>query len=111
MLAWDKNIQFDFSISDHSADVSVNSYNAAVIRSVISRYINECPRFLVIIGRYTHKSAWVNWEIEKAHLLGKKIIAVKTDPSNITPSCLYGIGASWAMSFTYLAITNAINNT
>ncbi len=110
LLAWDGNKQFDFSIKDHSADISINSVRAATIKSVLSRYINECPRFLIIIGSKTHKSSWVNWEIEKAHSLGKKIIAVKTNRSNITPLGLYGIGASWAMSFTHLAISNAINN-
>jgi len=110
LLAWDGNKQFDFSISDHSADISINSVRAGTIKSVISRYINECPRFLVIIGKHTHKSLWVNWEIEKAHSLGKKIIAVKTDRSNITPLGLYGIGASWAMSFTHLSISKVINN-
>uniref|UniRef100_UPI0040470D32 TIR domain-containing protein n=1 Tax=Roseivirga sp. TaxID=1964215 RepID=UPI0040470D32 len=110
LLAWDGNKQFDFSISDHSADVSINSTRAATIKGVLTRKIDECPRFLVIVGTHTHKSNWVKWEIEKAHSLGKKIIAVKTDRSNTTPSELYGIGVSWAMSFTLLSISNAINN-
>lgn len=110
LLAWDGNKQFDFSISDHSADVSINSLRSATIKAVLSRKIAECPRFLVIIGSNTYKSNWVKWEIEKAHSLGKKIIAVKTDRSNTSPSVLYGIGVSWAMSFTLLSISNVINN-
>ncbi|MCZ4410602.1 TIR domain-containing protein [Cryomorphaceae bacterium 1068] len=110
LLAWDGNRQFDFSISDHSADVSINSTRATTIKAVLSRKINECSRFLIIVGKSTYRSNWVNWEIEKAHSLGKKIIAVKTDRSNTTPLGLYGIGVSWAMSFTHLSITNAINN-
>lgn len=110
LLAWDGNSQFDFALSDHSADVSIKSTRAITIKSVLSRKIDECPRFLVIVGKDTYKSNWVKWEIEKAHLLGKKIIAVKTDRSNTTPPELYGIGVSWAMSFTYLSISNAINN-
>ena len=110
LLAWDSHQRFDFSIHDHSADVSINSSNASSIKSVISRYINEATYFLIIVGTYTHRSAWVKWEIEKADELGKRIIAVKTDRENISPSSLMGIGANWAMSFTYDAITSAIDN-
>lgn len=110
LLAWDKNKQFDFYISDYSADVSVNSKDASAIKSTISRYINQGTVFLVIVGKKTHKSNWVKWEIEKAVELKKKIVAVKTDRENITPEELYGIGASWAMSFTQESITNALNN-
>ena len=110
LLAWDANRLFDFSIHDHSADVSINSINASAIKSVISRYINEATYFLVIVGPKTHKSQWVKWEILKAVELGKRIIAVKTDRENISPDALFGIGASWAMSFSYISITNAIAN-
>lgn len=108
LLAWDKNKLFDFSIHDHSADVSVNSTDASAIKRTISRYINEATYFLIIVGKKTHKSDWVTWEVEKAFELKKKIIAVKTDRENTSPSALLGIGASWAMSFTYDSITKAI---
>jgi hypothetical protein len=110
LLAWDANKLFDFSIHDHSADVSVNSTKATAIKSVLSRYINETTYFLVIVGAKTHKSAWVKWEIEKAVELKKRIVAVKTDRENTSPDALLGVGASWAMSFTYDAITKAIDN-
>jgi len=110
LLAWDANSQFDFYISDYSADVSINSTNAAAIKSTISRYINEGTVFLIIVGTKTHKSSWIKWEIEKAVELRKKIVAVKTDRENITPSELYGVGASWALSFTHAAIRQALEN-
>ena len=110
LLAWDQNKQFDFSIRDHSADISINSTNAGAIKSVISRYINEATYFLVIVGSKTNKSKWVKWEIQKAIDLGKRIIAVKTDRGNDSPFELLGVGASWSMSFTYLSIINAIDN-
>lgn len=110
LLAWDGNRLFNFSMRDHSADVSINSTNAATIKSVISRYINEATYFLVIVGENTHKSAWVKWEIEKAVELKKRIVAVKTNRENISPNELLGIGATWAMSFTYDAISKAIDN-
>jgi hypothetical protein len=110
LLAWDGNKHFNFSIHDHSADVSVNSTDATAIKRVISRYINEATYFLIIVGEKTHKSSWVKWEIEKAVELGKRIVAVKTDRENVSPNALLGIGANWAMSFTYDAISKAINN-
>lgn len=110
LLAWDANSRFDFYISDYSADVSINSTNAAAIKSTISRYINEGTVFLVIVGAKTHQSDWIKWEIKKAVELNKKIVAVKTDRDNITPSELYGVGASWAFSFTHNAINQSLDN-
>ncbi|NUY81899.1 TIR domain-containing protein [Flavobacterium sp. MAH-1] len=110
LLAWDAHTLFDFSLYDHSVDVSVNSTNANYIKTVITRAIVDAPYFLVIVGRYTHSSAWVSWEIQKAAEQGRRIIAVKTDRENISPPALFGIGASWAMSFTYNAIRSAIDN-
>lgn len=65
---------------------------------------------MVIVGAKTHKSAWVKWEIEKAVELKKRIVAVKTDRENTSPTALLGVGATWAMSFTYDAISKAIDN-
>ncbi len=108
LLAWDANKKFDFSMYDHSVDVSVNSADAAAIKRVISARINEATYFLCIVGKHTQKSGWVAWEIDKAVELKKKIVAVKIDKSYTSPDGLLNIGASWAMSFTFESITNAI---
>lgn len=110
LIAWDKNKQFDFYISDYSADVSINSTDASAIKSVLSRYINEATILLVIVGKDTYKSDWVGWEINKAVELNKKIIAVKTEQSNTSPTELLNVGAKWAMSFTFAAIAYAIGS-
>ena len=110
LLAWDANKQFDFYLYDQSVDVSVDSTDAAAIKRVVSGKINSSTYFLCIVGKHTHKSKWVAWEIDKAVELGKKIVAVKTDRSNTTPAGLYDVGASWAMSFTFDSIKNAIDN-
>lgn len=108
LLAWDKNYDFDFNMSDQSADVSINSTNAAAIKRAISAKINNAIYFLCIIGKQTHKSSWVKWEIEKAVELRKQLIAVKIDASNSSPNEIIGVGAKWAMSFTYSSIKSAI---
>ena len=109
LLAWDANKKFDFSMYDHSVDVSVDSTNAAAIKRVISVRINESTYFLCIVGSKTYKSGWVAWEIAKAVELKMKIVAVKIDSSYTSPAGLLGVGASWAMSFTFDSISNAID--
>ncbi len=90
-------------------DVSVNSTDAATIKRVISARIRGSTHFLCIVGKYTHKSGWVEWEVEKAVELKRKLIAVKTDSENTSPDAILGVGASWALSFTFDAIKKAIN--
>lgn len=108
LKAWDANGTFDFNFHDHSADVSINSTNASAIKRAISAKIKNATYFLCIVGEKTYKSAWVKWEIDKAVDLKRKMVAVKIKNSNTSPSELLGVGATWAMSFTEEAITNAI---
>ncbi len=108
-MAWDKNREFDFGFSDQSADVSIQSTDAATIKREISAKINAATCFLCIVGEKTNKSSWVSWEIEKAKELNKKLVAVKTSSGNTTLSELLNAGASWAMSFTFDAIKKAID--
>ena len=110
LKAWDANGTFDLSFHDHSADISINSTNAAAIKRAISTKINNATYFLCLVGKKTYKSSWVKWEIQKAVDLKKKIVAVKINSTNITPSELLGVGASWAMSFTEESIKKAIND-
>lgn len=109
LVAWDKNDEFDFAFSDHSADVSIQSTNADAIKRAISAKINSATHFLCIVGAKTSKSGWVVWEIDKAKELKKKLVAVKTASDNPTPSGLLNSGASWAMSFTFDAIKKAVD--
>ena len=51
----------------------------------------------------------MKWEIEKAVELKRKLIAVKTDAENTSPDAIFGVGASWAMSFTFDAIKKAVD--
>ena len=110
LVAWDANKKFDFSFYDASVDVSVDSDDAAVIKRVISARINNATHFLCIVGEKTHKSKWIAWEIDKAVELKKKMVAVKTAKDNTTPTGLYGVGATWALSFTFAAIKKALDD-
>jgi hypothetical protein len=108
LLAWDANKEFDFGFTDHSADVSIDSTDAAAIKRAISTKINNATIFLCLVGEHTHKSKWVAWEIIKAVELKKKIVAVKIKSTNTTPAGLQNVGANWAMSFTFDSIKKAL---
>ncbi len=110
LVAWDANKEFDFSFYDASVDVSVDSDDAAAIKRVISARINNATHFLCIVGEKTHKSEWVAWEIGKAVELKKKMVAVKTEKDNTTLTELYGVGAAWALAFTFASIKKALDD-
>lgn len=110
LVAWDANKEFDFSFNDESVDVSVDSDDSAAIKRVISARINNATHFFCIVGEETHKSRWIAWEIDKAVELKKKMVAVKTAKDNTTPTGLYGVGATWALSFTFAAIKKALDD-
>lgn len=106
---WASNSRVDFTFNDVSIDISVNSRDPGVIKRAISRRIAQSDVVVCIVGRSTNRSSWVRWEIEKAVELRRSIAAVKIEASNPTPESLYGIGAKWAMSFTFESIKNAIS--
>lgn len=108
LSAWDAHSGINFGFSDQSTDIDIKSTDAVAIKRVISRRIKSAPYFLCIIGRKTHKSDWVKWEIEKAIELKKKIIAVKINPSHTSPDEILNVGTSWAKTFTFNAIKKAI---
>lgn len=111
LVAWSENDNghFDIKFDDNSVGISLNSENASYIKSVIKRKISESNVFLCLVGENTHDSEWVNWEIQKAVELKKKIVAVKIKSSYTTPVELYGVGAEWAKSFKYEVIKKAID--
>jgi hypothetical protein len=110
LVAWDVNKEFDFGFTDHSADVSVESDDAGAIKRAISAKINNATIFMCLVGKNTHKSKWVAWEISKAVELKKKIVAVKIESTNTTPPGLLNVGAKWAMSFLFDSVKKAIDS-
>lgn len=108
LTAWDQHDLFAFEFYDASVDISVNSTNANYIKDVIRKRILNTTHFLCLIGEETWKSEWVDWEIKKAAEFNKKIIAVKINNNNTSPTAIFGIGASWAKSFTFDSIKNAV---
>ena len=74
--AWSINDDY-FIFEDNSTDRSVNSDNAAYIKQRIKNDIARSSIFLVIVGDYTSKNKWVNWECEVAKKMNKPIAVIK----------------------------------
>lgn len=47
-----------------------------VLRRLLRMKISWAGTVVVLIGKETHSRPWVNWEIEKANELGKRIVGV-----------------------------------
>ena len=110
LLAWDKNNLFDFSFNNGSLKGAINSTNAAYIKSKLKPLITGASRLLCIVGTETHKSDWVEWEINTARASGKKLIAVKVSKDCTSPKAILGHDATWALSFNFEAIKKAIDD-
>lgn len=111
LVAWSRNDLYfpEVKFHDTSIGTSINSTNATYIKSVIRERIKESNVVLCLVGRNTGSSDWVNWEIETAYQLNKKIVAVKIDRRYDTPYALYGKGISWAFDFSKTAILKALS--
>lgn len=111
LVAWSRNDRFfpEIKFHDISIGTSINSVNANYIKSVIKDRIKESDIVLCLVGKNTGNSDWVNWEIETAYQLNKKIVAVKIERYYDTPSALFEKGASWALDFSKNSILRALS--
>ena len=115
---WASNANIDFSFNDGSTQ-EIQSWNISRIKAAITTKINQSDAILVLVGEHAdtpHKDRaligyrnWQYFEIAQAKAAGKKIIAVKLDSRNSSPSLLYGCGVCWAMSFSLDSIKTAIH--
>ena len=119
LTALSKNPRSDIEFDDYTPE-EIESNDISRIKAVLTSKILEATHILVVIGKYANsyhpdrqeigERNWQWWEIKKGIEEDKSFIAVKIDPSNPTPDPLYGIGASWAMSYTVDSILKAIDN-
>ncbi len=70
------NPNYDLDFYDESLGTAVNSQDADYVKSVIGDKIRRSSVTVCLIGDGTHKSSWVNWELEKSIEEGNKIIAM-----------------------------------
>ncbi len=79
-----KNRNSALIFDDYSVRTPYNSSDAAYIRSQIASKIRSASVTVCLIGTTTHKSNWVDWEIEKSHEVGNRLIGIKL--SSTVPS-------------------------
>lgn len=115
--AWNANSAFEFTCDDRSpSEIQTNS--VSVVKNVLSRKINEATAVIVIVGQDANKlhpdwreigyRNWQNYEIARAKMLGKKLIAVQLDSHYQYPDELYGTNATRVYSFTQAGIIKAV---
>ncbi len=64
LLRWNKNVDLEF-VGRHLLD-PVDSNNETYIRSMVLEQLKGTSVTVVLIGKKTHESEWVTWEIEKS---------------------------------------------
>lgn len=109
LVAWANNSDFAFSMNDQSVDESVDSTDIAAIKLGILAGISAATYFFCLVGKDTHKSKWVAWEIARAVELKKRLVVVKIDRRYVSPAGLLNQGARWAFSFTLDGITKTLD--
>ena len=110
LLGWDADREFDFTSYDQSFGVAVDSAGAAAIKQDLAARIGDASCFLYIVGKESYRSGWVAWEVRKAVELKKKLVAVKTDSINNSPSVLQRAGVSWSKMFNFDSVKQAIDH-
>ncbi len=70
-----KNDKSDIEFIDWSVKDPIDSDKAKYIKLKISQRIKQCSLTVVYVSDTTHKSKWVNWEINRSLELGKEVVA------------------------------------
>jgi hypothetical protein len=85
-----KNPNSEIDFIDWSVKEPFESENASYIKGRITDRIQQCSQTVVYVGTDTHRSKWVDWEIETSIELGKRVIAVhKGDsPPQVLPAAI-----------------------
>lgn len=111
LRAWDANTDFDFEIDMRSPTVAIDSVEASVIQASLTKKMKEAEYMLIIIGKKSHSSTWMRWEIGRAKQpdINLKFAAVKTDSSNANPANLPSYTAV-ANEFKLDKIESALKN-
>ena len=110
LQAWDANSNFEFEFDSRGPDVAIDSTDASVIKSTLTKMMKGSTHLLVLVGEKSHKSKWMEWEITRAKEkdVNLKIIAVKIAKKNQAPTALMNSGVTWVTSFKRDRISEAL---
>ncbi len=70
------NPNYDLEFYDESVRVPIESRDAEYVKRRIREKINRTSVTVCLISENTHKSKWVDWELEESHEKGNSIIAM-----------------------------------
>lgn len=100
------NPNFELDFYDQSIKEPIDSQNADYIKRIIRDQIRRASVTVCLISEITHKSKWVEWELETSDEFGKAIIAmgIKGVERAILPEFVKENGITfWAWDPEYLA--------
>lgn len=102
----------DLEFDDFSVKVPYDSENADYIKQQIRDKISNVSVTLCLIGRSTHNSDWVNWEISASSVKEKGLVGMRlnSDSNDIIPSTLRNEDAKivdWKINEVVSAIEDA----
>lgn len=70
------NPNYDLEFYDESVRVPIDSRDAEYVKRVIREKISRTSVTVCLISQATHKSRWVDWELEESEKKGNTIIAM-----------------------------------
>lgn len=70
------NPNFDLEFFDESVRVPIDSRDAEYIKRCIREKIGRTSVTVCLISKETHKSTWVDWELQESDQKGNTIIAM-----------------------------------
>jgi hypothetical protein len=109
LLDWDKNQEFDFVFETDIPRVAFHGAEGKQVKAELTEKIKSGSHFLCVIGKDTGNNDWINWQVQTASVTGRKVIAVRLNAKNKSPAALLNFGSTFAASFTFEAIKEAID--
>ena len=70
------NPNYDLEFYDESLKISIDSHQAEYIKTVIRDKIKRASVTLCLVGHNTHKSSWVDWELNESERQDNSIVAM-----------------------------------
>ncbi len=82
-----KNPKSDLEFNDWSVKEPFESSRAEYIKQKIGERISQCSIVVVYLSSQTPQSRWVNWEVDEAVRVGKKVLCVHSGDTapKVTP--------------------------
>lgn len=106
-----KNKDSELEFTDMGLKTPFDSKNAEYIKGGIRKRISSSSATVVFLGKNTHKSNWVNWEIEETVRQGKRVVIVNATGSNSPqlPPAAVNNSKVKVVPWKHKEIMNAIN--